>query len=218
MAVTKKQIDNVAVDVLKRYIEHNHCEWRVFSVDPFELAKMLGIDIEFSNLGAHNAIAYTYATDTPTSIEYFYDEYDDELSLELDGNTIVVNSDLSDDKTGLLNMAVMYCVAIQIIHRLYKMVDYGACLSFSDEDDLTETDLWEIATLTKELLMPTSILQKLFHNAYGNDHLDTLNAVLHKENYLKFCAISTLFKVTPDVLAIRCQQLRLLDNYIMSTE
>ena len=142
MAVTKKQIDNIAIDVLKRYIEHNHCEWRVFSVDPFELAKMLGINIEFSSLGADNAIAYTYAADTLTSIEYFYDQYDDELSLKLDGNTIVVNTDIPDERTGLLNMAVMYCVAIQIIHRLYKLVDYGACLSFSDEDDLTETDLY----------------------------------------------------------------------------
>ena len=214
MAATKQQIDAVAIDVLKKYIEYNRCDWKAFAIDPFELAKMLDIEIEVRSLGSHNAIAYTYATFVNMPIEYCYDVEDNSQSLAFDGRTIVINSDISNDKTSLVNMAVMYCVAVHLVHRIYKLTDYGVCLYFTDENDLNDTQVWEVTALTKELLMPSSILRKLFRSAYGTEHLEVINSVLTREKYLKLCAIATLFKVTPDVLAVRCQQLRLLDDYI----
>lgn len=213
LSVTKNQIREIANDVLKEYCDYMGLKGNIFTINPYTLAEMLDLDVKTERIEGSCFMSLT----SRIGVSCNAIEGDKARRLfELDGRTILLNTSLEEDKGIYFHIAVMYCVAIHILCREEFISDDFCYYGMANITDLSNFDReWAIGALTKELVMPSKILQTVFVKTFGADKMKLLNASIHKDNYVKFCALSVLFCVTPRVLAERCQQLNLIDEFVI---
>lgn len=215
MLLTSKNVECLAVDVLEKYKESLGIDKGIFKVQPIHLAKILGLKLLFVDFGEESEVL-GFTSFSP--MELVINVADgSEKYIELDGKTIVINSSLKNGCKGRFNFTVAHEIAHHILN-IREPDHYGIKYRtkpqyinrferYYNEDEVNAN------MLASALLMPKAFVCNVFKRTFGLGCLERLHSVLDRYEFLKFRAMSELFGVSKEALAIRLQKLGLLKEY-----
>lgn len=219
MWLSKKEIESISAAVFRRYKALPCFAGReVRKVDPELLANALfGLRIVYVHLSPDRHIlgATTICDSISVAI---YNEVGHKFYYEMDGKTILIESDLQDDpkKHGRQNYSIMHEVAHQIICRMFETQDAMVMKRVlyyrtgPNEHNDRNWEEWQAETMAAALLLnPDCVRSALREFGLGNG-IDVLNPVFRVKEYKKFCAIADYLGASKQALAIRLKDFGLL--------
>ena len=212
MNIDKNTIEYLADKIINDYRVKGKIDWQIFSVDPIILAKMYGYKVNFEKLGTDELLGFTGFSKSIVTVEMdkFYKD------IHLDGKTIVVNSILLNCSRGEINKVIAILFSHHILRSLRpEKYDkkYGVLPVFLEKNTVGDSLEWTVSLLATNILMPTEFLEIVFIKTFKTGFMPVLNSALHKDNYVKFCAIADLFGVTKRDLCVRLQSEGLLGDF-----
>ena len=160
--LSRADIEKVADQIINQYKATFIPERRLcYSVNPFELASMLGLSIDFHIL-SDDCTVLGMTSPGEVCVTLFDDDMN-EMIYYLDGNTILLEKRLllSSRNRGKLNFTLAHEIGHQIVYRMYPDI-YGAdCRTISSHKrkvkprvKITDWDEWQADTFAAALLLP----------------------------------------------------------------
>ncbi len=215
MLLTSKNVECIATDVIEKYRKSLGIDRGIFKVQPIHLAKILGFKIIFIDFGEESEVL-GFTSFSP--MELVINVADGlEKYIEIDGKTIVINSALKNVCKGRFNFTVAHEIAHHILNsrdpehygiKYRSKPQYINCFDrYYNEDEVNAN------MLASAMLMPKALVCNVFERTFGLGCLERLHSVLDRYEFLKFKAMSELFGVSKEALAIRLQKLGLLKEY-----
>lgn len=215
--LSKEEIDAIAARVIQEYskllgvmtIGH------VLSIDPYIfLNSLLGLNIEYRHLSPNRDTLGLTSYDE-VGVEVF-DE--DEEWFFLDGNTVLIESDLlSDKQTGRRNFTIIH----EGCHHIMKMlfpdeynngINTRRVLRYRDSRRSRPYEEYQIDRLASSILMPSVLIKQTMRLAGLGKTIKMLNPVWRRQEYDKFCWMCSILGVSKQALCIRMKELGLLEK------
>lgn len=220
MILFRNNLEDIAADALRDY-------YRVIRpsdtsrIDPQALSeRVLGISIVHQKLSLNGDILGMTAP-FPMDVKVWRGE---ETSLfTLDGRSIIIDSDLYLSEAG--NSRYNYTLAHEIGHQLLFMTypqEYGPLVlrrttkahyrKCENGQKITDWEEWYANTLASLILMPKVLVMKCLGEFNLPPHIHNLNDPYPTGQYRKFCQMAKHLGVSRQALAIRLQQLEVLEE------
>lgn len=212
MNIEKNTINCLAEKVVNEYRLNGKIDWQIFSMDPIILAKMYGYKVVFENLGDDELLGMTVFNKTMVTLG-FEDDFKD---IFLDDKTIVVNSSLLSRSKGELNILVAKLFAhhmLQSVRPEDYVKKFGDVPVFIEKNSVCDSLECAVYSLATAILMPIGFLEIVFFKTFRTGYIPVLNSELHRDNYVRFCAIADLFGVTKRDLCVRLQKEGFLGDF-----
>lgn len=221
--LTRNYINGVADRVTKAYMNLPEIKGKeIFCIDPeLLLTKVLGLKIEYAHLSLDGSIlGLTSFGEVDIEI---YDDANSEIFLCLDGKTVAVEEQLHNDisKKGRCNFTIMHEAAHQVFKMLFPR-EYSSeiitpALHFytanaERKKPIHNWEEWQANTLAAFLLMPEDLIKKGMYLFGLGNKIQCLNKVYRPVVYDRFVSLAKLLGSSKQALAIRMQQLDLLEE------
>ena len=219
--LSRNNIENIGERFIRAY--KRLPEYRdevVYSISPSVLIeKVLKVSVEYHHLSLDGSVLGVTTSDNETGYKVF-DEMDEEEVIFLDGNTILIESDLKNDisKIGRRHYTEAHEAAHQILLKLFPN-DYGNdqkklhyCMSAPKPAKVRDWVEWQADALASVLLMPREIVMRaMFLFGFG-ERIYRLNRLCASSDYEKFCSMAQFLGVSKQALSIRLTQLGLIEH------
>lgn len=217
--LSRMDIEAIAEKYTRKYMELAEVQKRtVYRIDPeLFLTKVLGLNIGYVHLSYDDSLlGLTSFEKVEVNVLTGGDE---EVSILLDGKTILVEADLQyDDKLrGRKNFTLMH----EGSHQIFKMLfpyEYGTAKSqpspiryyrVSNEKvgRIKDWEEWQANTLASAVLLPQHlILQGMYLFGLGKQ-IDCLNKIFRPVEFERFSAMADFLGCSKKALAIRMKRL-----------
>ena len=218
---SRDDIEKISLKVIKKYkcLPELH-GMSITRIDPTLLAEsLMGLTLDFVHLSlTGNTLGLTSLDETGVEV---YDETDHSYMYMLDGNTILVESDLKSDceRIGRCNFSIMHEASHQLFGKLYPK-EYGAGvrnrIHYYRPEQTRSTvrnwEEWQANVMASALLMPKDILLEDMKMFDLGERIDILNSRYRPETFMKFRFLAQYLGVSMQALAIRMEYLHLLDR------
>lgn len=193
----------------------------IFRIDPeLFLEGVLKLNIGYEHLSYDDSILGI--TVFEEAVIKVLNEADEEEDLLLDGNTVLIESDLKYGvkNKGRMNFTLMHEGGHQILKHLFPD-DYGfanggtppvLCYKANSENDnkITDWEEWQANAIASATLLPACLIrQGMSFFGFGNK-IECLNRVFWPEDFKRFTALADFLGSSRKALAIRMKQLGLL--------
>lgn len=219
--MSRMDIENIAAPVLVKYREHfvpkrNLC----YNIDPTQLAKVLGVRIQFAYLSRNGSIlGQTASAPLWTTV---IDPVQGETFFFLDGKTVLIDKCLLTNSTqiGRKNFTIAHELAHLILSHYYR-TGYGLrCRAESiyraDAEVPFDRLEWQADVLAAALLLPEDALKDAMFVFGLGEKMNVLSHKYSAKKYQFFCDMAVFFQVSKTTLAYRMEQLGLLErNYLV---
>ena len=218
---SRNDIEQIAVRVLRKYRSLPELRGlNITKIDPALLSEeVVKLKLDYAHLSLSGRIlGLTCYDEMGVTV---YDETDTPFFYILDGNTILVESDLRADCScvGRRNFSIAHETAHQIFGKLYPK-EYGAPekqkIHFYEPSPnmgaVKNWMEWQANTLASALLLPEDILRANMHMFGLGDKIEILNSRYRQEVFTRFFLLAEYMGVSKQALAIRMKHLRLLDE------
>lgn len=197
----------------------------VFRIVPEILAEtLLGLRVDYQHLSIDGTILGLTSYES-VGIELPGNEEAGEVYF-LDGNTILIESDLRDDveQTGRRNFTITHEASHQVLKMLFPS-DYGArphekpihfCRANSmRKKPISDWEEWQSNTLSSVLLLPKALVEQAMALFGVQGEIRILNRLFAREDYDRFVGMTELLGCSKTALAIRMKQLGYLgEDYL----
>lgn len=188
------------------------------------IEKLLGFKIEQYHLSLMGDVLGITCTDE-IGIDVYNDDGAEELVF-IDGKTILIEKDLSTDRTMYGKLQFTKCH--EAAHLIYKMLfpnDYGCKKGEkpvplysrvkktpNKKGVIEDWNEWQADVLASAILMPVELIEQgMFWLGLGGK-ITHLNKVFSPIVYEKFCMLAEMLGVSKQALAYRIQKLGMLEN------
>lgn len=218
--LSRADIENVAGRIIEQYKSTYIPERRLcYSVNPFELASMLGLSIDFQIL-SDDCTVLGMTSPGEVCVTLFDDDMN-EMIYYLDGNTILLEKRLllSSRNRGKLNFTLTHEIGHQIVYQMYPDI-YGAdCRTISSHKrkvkpcvKITDWEEWQADTFAAALLLPEDAIKDAMFIFGLGERMKLLSKKYSEYNYKRFCEMAEFLNASRSALAFRMEQLGLLEN------
>lgn len=216
--LSRSRIERIAVQITDAYrrlpaLAGQHVE----RIEPAVLAReLLGLTVDHCHLSSDRSIL-----GLTTYCEIGIEVQDDERGrffYDLDGRTILIEQDLLEDEAqrGRYNFTLMHEIGHQLLGRIFPDVycapRYRIHFCRSDCPSVIDWDEWRANALASAILMPAELVARTMEHVGLGSHLDIVNRVFRPAEYKRFEEMSVILGASKKALAIRMQQLSLLDE------
>ncbi len=195
----------------------------IYKIDPeLFLEKVLKLDIRYlhlsndgSMLGLTTFEQIEVAVITGTDVEEH---------ILLDGNTVLIESDLKSNHKlrGRMNFTLMHEGSHQIFKKLFPD-DYGAVsnresavhyhkASHGHCKQIEDWEEWQANTLASAILLPPNLIYQGMYLFGLGEKIECLNKIYKPKEYERFSALADFLGCSKKALAIRMKQLGLIKN------
>ncbi len=220
--LSRLDIEAIAEKYIMAYLELPEVkDTTVYRIDPeLFLTKVLGLNIGYTHLSYDNSILGLTTFDEV--VVEVLNGADEEECILLDGNTVLIESDLKNDNKlrGRRNFTIMHEGSHQIFKRLFPN-DYSSvnnrgasvrCYKASGERSgrIKDWEEWQANTLASAILLPASLISKGMYLFGLGKKIECLNKIYRPQEYEKFSALADFLGSSKKALAIRMKQLGLL--------
>lgn len=223
ICLSRYDLEQIAQRVLRAYIMKCSQGRQPECIDPELLvADVLGLYMDAHRLSLNGQVLGLTAF-SPIGISV-YDTDGSECFYELDGNTILIDSELYDDpqKTGRRNFTIMHEASHQILHMLYPN-EYGihnrlaVPVHYSMRDSyegrpIRNWDEWQANALASALLLPGFAIVSGMKKMGLGDRIKILNSLYRRKEFSAFEELAVSLGTSKKALAIRMKQLGLLEK------
>ena len=217
---SRKEIEKIGDRVFKAYCELPEIKGsQIYRVYPEILAReLLHLTLEYCHLSLDGSVLGVTSF-TPVELEIF-GLGDEQVSLYLDGKTILVEKDLRDDisQRGRCN----FTIAHEASHQIFKMLGnqfMGAPLHFYKPRSETRKPIsdwteWQTNTLTSAILLHEDLVGKAIYTFQMPEKIAAMDKIADRSLLDRFTGAADFLGVSKSAFAIRLKQLGILDrNY-----
>lgn len=224
--LSREQIEQIAEGIIQQYknavVPEKHL---CYSVDPTELASLLGYTIDYQYLTRDGSILGKTASGRMWITVFDSDQT--EMLYDLDGRTLLVEKRLlfSPRNTGRKNFTIAHELAHQIINRSFPehsgmdqrvFCDYRR--SVKPRKKVADWREWQADALAAALLLPLdAVTDAMFIFGLG-ENLKVLSRKYSQYNYERFCDMAEYLQVSRTALAYRMEQFGLLERNLLVEE
>lgn len=220
--LSRSDIEAIAEKYITAYLELPEVkDTAVYRIDTeLFLTKALCLNIGYTHLSYDNSVLGLTTFDEV--MVQVLNGADEEESILLDGNTVLIESDLVNDNKlrGRKNFTLMHEGSHQIFKRLFPN-DYssvnnrGAAVRYykaSSERSgrIKDWEEWQANALASAILLPTSLISKGMYLFGLGTKIECLNKIYRPQEYEKFLVLADFLGSSKKALAIRMKQLGML--------
>ena len=217
--LSHQQIETIAGKVIDQY-KHLYVPQKrlCYNVNPFELASMLDLSVDFQILSDDCTIL---GMTSPGEVcVTLFDDRMNEIIYYLDGKTILLEKRLllNPWNKGKLNFTLTHEIGHQIVYRLFPEIygtDFRMISSHQRKHQtkkITDWEEWQADSFAAALLLPEdAVRDAMFYFGLG-DRMKMLSKKYSENNYKLFCEMADFLNASRSALAFRMEQLGLLDN------
>ncbi len=224
--LSRKDLEAIGDRVIRAYMKLPEVKGQpVFRIVPEILAEtLLGLRVDYQHLSIDGTILGLTSYES-VGIELPGNEEAGEVYF-LDGNTILIESDLRDDveQTGRRNFTITHEASHQVLKMLFPS-DYGArphekpihfCRANSmRKKPISDWEEWQSNTLSSVLLLPKALVEQAMALFGVQGEIRILNRLFAREDYDRFVGMTELLGCSKTALAIRMKQLGYLgEDYL----
>lgn len=216
--LSRKSIETIAAHITGNYKNlPQFTGQQVEHIDAETMAHdLFGLHIEYFHLSKdRSALGVTAFGKVGIKV---YDSKDRQRIYQMDGRTILIETDLKDDPNlfGRYNFTVMHEIAHQVLARRYlnsstevknRIVYYRGKPQQYPIRDWSE---WQADNLASALLLPTEIVHNALQKFDFGDGIRILNKVYRPQEYTRFCEMAKSLGASKQALALRLKRLGLL--------
>lgn len=220
--ISRKGIEAIAIRVTDAYKKMDVLKNEdVNRIDPELLCtNLLKLKVDYHHLSKNGTILGLTSYNS-CEIE-IYDKDSQSLMYDLDGKTILVESDLkSADTIGRCNFTLAHEASHQIFNILYPK-EYGVNAIkrqvhyYKKEQKITYpvTDWleWQANALASAILLPEDFIKRGMLIFNLGEKIKVLNKVFREMTYNRFCDLAIFLGCSKTALAIRMKQLGLIEH------
>lgn len=218
--LSRKDIEAIAEKYIEAYMKLPELkDTPIYRIDPeLFLTRVLGLNIGYEHLSYDNSLLGITAFEE--IVVKVLDGSDREEDLLIDGNTVLIETDLKHDGKykGRKNFTLMHEGSHQIFKRLFPN-DYGKnasaplrCYRANSERSgrITDWEEWQANALASATLLPPKLIsQGMFLFGLG-EKIECLNKLYRPEEFERFAALADFLGSSKKALAIRMKQLGLV--------
>jgi len=219
--LSRMDLQNISKRVLRKYMNLPDIRGKeIYRIDPMLLAtEAVGLDIDYAHLSYDGALLGL--TSFSESIACVLDEDLGPLVYTLDGNTILIESDLKMDfsQRGRLHFTVAHETAHQVLNKLfphdYENKPHIHCYSVKNERTppaVTDWEEWQANVLASYLLMPKELVMKGMYLCDLPKKIHCLNRIYSPQVYRQFETLADLLGTSKKALAVTLKRYGLLDK------
>lgn len=217
--LSNEKIEQIAEKVIRTYRSLPQIQGReIRRIDPLLLIDFLGLTVDYQRLSLNGILAG--ATSSGPDCMIVYDENDDIDLYLLDGKTILIDSALNEPKANLgqRNFALTheFChhVLFSLYPKAYRIKEGGNRVLFYTIPSRKPASREELITnrLASAVLMPESLVRSNMLRYGLGCKLKKLNRCFAAAEYEAFSQMAAVMQVSKTALAIRMQQLGLLEQ------
>lgn len=221
--LSRDDIECVAEPIIEQYKrtfvpERHMC----YTVDPAQLAVLLGYQIEFVRITKDGSIlGQTSSGNIWTTV---YDADMNEVLFFLDGRTILIEERLLTTPrcVGRKNFTIAHELAHQIINRQFPEMYGPQNRTFCDfrrsSKPVTDWYEWQVDALAAALLLPPDAVRDGMFVCGLSEKMRLLSRKYSETNYHRFCDMADYLQVSRTALAYRMEQLGLLERNLLVQE
>lgn len=217
--LSRLDIEAIAERYIRAYMQLPEVqETTVYRVEPeLFLTKVLGLNIGYVHLSYDDSLLGLTSFEKVTV--NVLTGSDEEESILLDGNTVLVEADLKDDNRlrGRKNFTLMHEGSHQIFKRLFPN-EYGGVsqrtspvryyrVSNEKGGRIRDWEEWQANTLGSAVLLPQNLISQGMYLFGLGERIDCLNKVFRPVEFERFSALADFLGCSKKALAIRMKQL-----------
>lgn len=224
--LSRQQLEQIAEGVIQHYKQAFVPERHLcYSVDPTELASLLGYTVDYQYLTQDGSILGETASNKMWITVYDSDKT--EMLYELDDRILLIEKRLllNPRNIGRKNFTIAHELAHQIINRRFPEC-YGVnCRVFCDyrrseksRKKVVDWREWQADALAAALLLPPdAVCDAMFMYGLG-EKMKVLSRKYSQKKYEFFCEMADFLQVSRTALAYRMEQLGLLERNLLVEE
>lgn len=224
--LSRKDLEAIGERVIRAYMKLPEVKGQpVYRIVPETLAEtLLGLRVDYQHLSIDGTILGLTSYES-VGIELPGNEEAGEVYI-LDGNTILIESDLRDDveQTGRRNFTITHEASHQVLKMLFPS-DYGTrphekpihfCKANSIRNKpISDWEEWQSNTLSSVLLLPKPLVEQAMALFGVQGKICILNKLFAREDYDRFVGMTELLGCSKTALAIRMKRLGYLgEDYL----
>lgn len=221
-----KDIERIGCDIIFEYKRKHVPEKRMcYTVDPMQLAEMLGYQVDFAYLSKKgNILGLTSIDEVCVSV---LDSEMQVMMYYLDGRSILIDERLRNDPriVGRLNFSIVHEVAHQILDRMFPengstgprlRCDYRRVPE--NKQQTKDWREWQADALATVLLLPEDAIKEMMYLCCLPEKVKVLSRKYSQNNYERFCMLAEQLGVSRSCLSFRMEQLGLLERNLLIKE
>ena len=213
--LSRKDIERIAAGIIRDYRKLPALQGKEPErISPQLLIRMLGLTVEYWQLSRDGSLLGVTSCRKAITPVYINDELD---FLPIDGKTLLIDSSLNTAlaNIGRRNFTLTHEACHQILFMLYPQEYQKSTKLFFYSTTTRPSDSWEewrANALTAAVLMPADIVRSNMRKYGLGEKLIRLNRWFASLEYEAFCKMADAMQVSKEALAIRLQQLGLLER------
>lgn len=221
--LSRNDIERIAEPIVQQY-KHTFVPERhlCYTVDPTQLASMLGYQVEYVRITKDGSIlGQTSSSSIWTTI---CDADMNEVFFLLDGRTILIEERLltAPRNVGRKNFTIAHELAHQVINHLFPKMYGPQNRTFCDyrrsSKPVTDWYEWQADALAAALLLPPDAVRDGMFVCGLGEKMRLLSRKYSETNYHRFCDMADYLQVSRTALAYRMEQLGLLERNLLVQE
>lgn len=220
--LSRMDIEAIAEKYIRKYMELPEVQERtVYRIEPvLFLTNVLGLNIGYFHLSYDSSLLGLTAFEEV--LVNVLTAGDEEESVLLDGNTVLVESDLQYDEKlrGRKNFTLMHEGSHQIFKRLFP-TEYGIVRNQTSpvryyragnekSARIKDWEEWQANTLASAILLPQELIMQGMYLFSLGERIDCLNRIYCPVVFERFSAMADFLGSSKKALAIRMKQLGLV--------
>lgn len=224
--LSRSQLEDIASEIIRHYKEATVPEKHLcYSVDPTELASLLGFRVDYQYLTKDGSVLGKTASGRMWIT--VYDSDFSEILYDLDEQTILIEKRLllSPRNIGRKNFTIAHELAHQIINRSFPgsygidnrvFCDYRR--SVRPRKKVMDWHEWQADALAASMLLPPDAISDAMFIFGLGEKVKCLSRKYSQYNYDRFCEMAEYLQVSKTALAYRMEQLGLLERNLLVKE
>lgn len=220
--LSRIDIEAIAKKYIQAYMQLPEVKaTQIYRIEPeLFLEKVLKLDIRYLHL-SYDCSLLGLTTFEQIEVDVLTSA-DEEEHILLDGNTVLIESELKSDNRlrGRMNFTLMHEGSHQIFKKLFPD-DYGAArnrepaihyykAAHEHRGQIRDWEEWQANTLASAILLPAYLIGQGMYLFGLGEKIECLNKVYRPEEYERFSALADFLGCSKKALAIRMKQLGLV--------
>lgn len=220
--LSRMDIEAIAEQYVRAYMELPEVqETKVYRIEPeLFLSRVLGLNVGYIHLSYDNSLLGL--TSFEEVVVTVLTGADEEENILLDGNTVLVESDLQYDSKlrGRKNFTLMHEGSHQIFKKLFPN-EYSAVKNRTSPvryyransekgGRIRDWEEWQANALASAALLPKSLIMQGMYLFGLGEQIDCLNKIFRPAEFERFSALADFLGCSKKALAIRMKQLGLV--------
>ena len=213
--LSRNDIERIAAGIIRDYRKLPALQGKEPErISPQLLIQMLGLTVEYWQLSRDGSLLGVTSCRKAIAPVYVDGELD---FLPIDGKTLLIDSSMNTIQAniGRRNFTLTHEACHQILFMLYPQEYQKSTKLFFYSPNTRPSDYWEewrANALSAAVLMPADIVHSNMRKYGLGEKLVRLNRWFAGREYEAFCKMAAAMQVSKEALAIRMQQLGLLER------